>query len=158
MEKLDKKIILAMQEDGRMTNTQMARKFGVSESTIRNHVNYLLQSGVMKVKAEMNPDQMGNNLFCLIGFHVKMSHMRQVIENLKKQANIFYLAVVTGRYDIVAFAITKTREELSTFLENIGAKNPDILGTETFINLEVAKNPWKESWGTKWIIDTLEER
>jgi Lrp/AsnC family transcriptional regulator, regulator for asnA, asnC and gidA len=156
MEKLDKQIILAMQEDGRMTNTQLARRFGVSESTIRNHVNYLLQSKVMKVKAVMSPDQIGNNLICIIGFHVKTSDMHQVTEYLKKQTNIFYLAVVTGRYDIIAFALTKNSEELASFLENIVSNNPDILGTETFVNLEVAKNPWIESWGTKWIIGNLE--
>jgi Lrp/AsnC family transcriptional regulator, regulator for asnA, asnC and gidA len=156
MDELDKKILLVMQEDGRMTNTQIARKFGVSESTIRNHVNYLLESGIMKVRALVNPDYTGKNLVCIIGFHVK-SNVLQVSENLKKHSNIFYLATVTGRFDLIAFVITKNPEDLSSFLDNILSANSDITGTETFINLDIAKNPWLESWGARWIIDNQVE-
>jgi Lrp/AsnC family transcriptional regulator, regulator for asnA, asnC and gidA len=156
MDQLDKKILMAMQEDGRMTNTQMANKFGVSESTIRNHVNYLLESRIMKVRALINPDYTGENLVCVVGFHVK-SNIHKVSNSLKNRPAVFYLATVTGRFDLIAFVVIKNKEELSSFLNTVSSDNPDITGTETFINLEIAKNPWLEAWGTRWIMDSLDE-
>jgi len=64
---------------------------------------------------------------------------------LAQKPNIYYLASVTGRYDLFALIIARTPEELSDFIKEHISNIPSIIRTETFVNLEVIKSPWTTS-------------
>ena len=68
--------------------------------------------------------------------------LRQVGEMLAQKHNVYYLAFVTGRYDLIAIIMSKTPEELSHFIKEHISSMPSILRTETFVNLEIIKSPW----------------
>ena len=52
---LDKKIIFELQEDARRPFKVVANKFKVSEGTISNRVNRLIEKGILKLEARVNP-------------------------------------------------------------------------------------------------------
>lgn len=152
MDKLNHKLIQELQNDGRQTYTQLAERFLVSEGTIRKRVKDLQNSGVMKIKAVLNPYRIGLNCISVMALQVRMAELRQVGEILAQKPNIYYLAFVAGRYDLLALIITRTPEELSDFIKEHISNIPSIVRTETFVNLEVIKSPWATSWDITQLI------
>ena len=145
MDKLDQELLQELQNDGRQSYTKLAKKFMVSEGTIRKRIKDLQKSGVMNIKAVLNPYSIGYNCISIMALQVRMADLKQVGETLSRKANIYYLAFVTGRYDLLAFVITRTPEELSSFIKEHISSIPSIVRTETFVNLEVIKSAWATS-------------
>lgn len=146
MDKLDQELLQELQNDGRQSYTQLAKRFLVSEGTIRKRVKDLQNSGVMKIKAVLNPYRMGYNCISIMALQVKMADLHQVGEILSQKGNISHLAFVAGRYDLLALVVTRTPEELSNFIKEHISNIPSIVRTETFVNLEVIKSVWATSW------------
>lgn len=48
MDELDREILALLREDGRMPFTQIAEELGVSEGTVRNHVDRMREEGVIE--------------------------------------------------------------------------------------------------------------
>jgi Lrp/AsnC family transcriptional regulator for asnA, asnC and gidA len=117
---------------------------GVSEGTIRKRVGDLQKQGIMKIAAVLNPHKIGYSFISIIAMQVKMADLRQVAEMLAQRPNVYYLAFVTGRYDLLALIMSRTPEELSEFIQKYISSIPSITRTETFVNLEIIKSPWLE--------------
>lgn len=141
-DELDKRLILDLQNDGRATYVDIARKYGIAEGTIRKRIKRLLSDEIIKVSAVPNVRKLGFGLISIVGFQVKMEDLRNVADNLACNKHICYLAFVAGRYDLMAIVVTSSPEELSSFLEKEISAIPSILRNETFVNLDVIKGKW----------------
>ena len=56
---IDSKIINLLQKDGRIPSTKIARGLGISEATVRNRIQRLIQEGIIQVVAVGNPFKLG---------------------------------------------------------------------------------------------------
>ena len=130
IDKINQKIIQELQNDGRQSYTKLANLLGVTEGTIRKRVKNLHQQGVINVRAVLNPNKIGYKMLCMMAIQVNMADLLKVAKMLAEKPNVYYLAFVTGRYDMLALVLARTPEE------------PSILRTETFVNLEIIKSPW----------------
>ena len=142
MDKTDLKIIQELQNDGRRSYIKLANIMGVTEGTIRKRVKALHKQGVINIRAVLNPNKIGYNMLCMMAIQVKMADLLKVAEALAEKPNVYYLAFVTGRYDMLALVLARTPEELSKFIKEHISSMPSILRTETFVNLEILKSPW----------------
>ena len=142
IDELDLKIIKQLEEDGRRSYVEIGKKFGVAEGTVRKRVNDLIKNDVIRIHASLYPQAFGLNVVAIMGMQVQMSALRHVAQTLISKPNLRYLAFVTGRYDLMAVIITHTTEELSQFIEKEISQIPNIMRTETFVNLEVIKGMW----------------
>ena len=136
---LDLKIIAELRHDGRQTNTALAKKLGVTEGTIRSRVNNLQENEVIKIIAVSSLDKIGYSVTSMIGIQVQMANLRSVAEELSKKPNVFHLAFIAGRYDLLAMVVSRTPKDLSSFIENEISVIPGVLRTETFLNLDIIK-------------------
>ncbi len=156
MDKLNQKLIQELQNDGRQSYTHLAKMLGVSEGTIRKRVKDLQNHDVMKIRAVVNPYEIGYRLISLMALQVNMADLHQVGEILSQKPNVYYLAFVTGRYDLLALIMTRTPEELSDFIKEHISSIPSIIRTETFVNLEIIKGPWAGTWDIVRLIGGLD--
>jgi Lrp/AsnC family transcriptional regulator, regulator for asnA, asnC and gidA len=115
---------------------------GVTEGTIRNRVATLLKTGIINIKAYVNPIKLGYKLICIMAFETQPAYAEAVTKELVTKPNIIYLASVTGRYDLISIIVAQTPEELSNFIKYNISNIPYILRTETFVNLEILKSAW----------------
>jgi DNA-binding Lrp family transcriptional regulator len=90
-----------------------------------------------------------------MGFQVRVAELSEVAEALIKMPNVYYLALVTGRYDLVAIIMTRTTQELSDFIKEHIPSMPSILRSETLVNLEVLKSPWVNAWDINKLLDSV---
>ena len=139
MDKLDEKIIVELQHNGRQTNTEIARKLGVSEATVRRRIERLLVTGVIRVAALPDLAKVGYTTVALIAIQGKLQQLDNIADALAAHSNVHYLAQTAGRYDIIIWALFKSTKELADFLKHDLAAISGIERTETLINMDVQK-------------------
>ncbi|MEM2312884.1 MAG: Lrp/AsnC family transcriptional regulator [Candidatus Nezhaarchaeales archaeon] len=123
IDELDKKILRLLQEDGRLTFTEVARKLRLSESTIRRRVQVLQEKGVIKrFTVEIDPAKIGLNTVAIVGIDVDPPKLLEVSQKLCEFKEIRYVAMSTGDHMIMTEAWTKDGRELTRLIsEKIGS-------------------------------------
>lgn len=154
IDKLDQRLILELQEDGRSAYLELAKVLNVAEGTVRNRFKKLVDKAVIKVTAIPDLDKLGYSFMGIVGMQVRLSDLRAVAEQLCRQPNVCYLVNVTGRYDFLAIVLAKSSKEFAYFMENVVSGIPNIIRTETFVALNIYKG--RENWlDTTQIINNL---
>jgi len=152
LDSLDQKLMQQLHNDGRQSNVDLAKMLGVAESTIRNRIKKLVNSGIMKIVAVPDPLKLGYGCISIVGLQVKLSDLKQVAEKLAQSPTVFFVASTTGRFDLIMILLLHTPQELSDFMNKEVFTSPGVLRSETFICVEITKNPWVETMG---IIESL---
>ena len=104
MDELDLIILNALQADGRTPFTQIAKKAGVAESTIRSRYASLVEQGIVQTIAVIDPFAVGYNAPALIGISVKPGTIYSVAGSLEKLPEVSYLVLTLGAGDITRIA------------------------------------------------------
>ena len=133
MDDLDLLILNALQEDGRTPFTQIAKKVGVAESTIRSRYASLVERGIVQTIAVIDPFAVGYNSPALIGISVEPGTIYSVAQALEKLPEVSYLVLILGVYDLVVEVFCRDREHLTKFITNQIQTIQGIRTTETLV-------------------------
>lgn len=142
MDKMDRRIIRFLQIDGRMPNAALARELGVSEGTIRRRVNLLIQEDVLTIAAVPNMEKLGYKTGAFIGLQVRPGTADDVADALSGLAEVHYVSVTTGGYDVFLWVGLESAERLGELLHNSIAAIDGVQRTETFVNLGIKKRTY----------------
>lgn len=144
MDKLDKKIIFLLVEDGRKSNNEIARILSVSEGTVRNRIRRLTEKGILKVTGLVAPEAVADKELVLLGIKVAVSKdLSAIAERIAQLPEIQAASITTGRYDIVAEALLRVKHGPIDFLCDSLSSIDGIVSTETFMVMKSFR---------KWII------
>lgn len=121
-DELDHKILKFLQEDGRLTFTEIAQKLRLSESTIRKRVQSLQERGVIKkFTVEVDPAKIGLNTVAIVGVDVDPPKLLEAAQKLCEFKEIRSVATSTGDHMIMTEIWTKDGRELTKLIsEKIG--------------------------------------
>jgi Lrp/AsnC family transcriptional regulator for asnA, asnC and gidA len=136
---IDKSIIAALQEDGRVAFAQIAQQLKVSPGMIRMRYNRLVEAGCLKVVAITNPLRMGYQTMAIIGIRTDGEKMLEVAEKVAALDEVIYLIVVSGRFDILAEVVCHDHADLLRFLTERLYGIEGVRESESFIHLKIAK-------------------
>jgi Lrp/AsnC family transcriptional regulator for asnA, asnC and gidA len=142
LDKIDMRLIQELQQDGRQSHVELAQKLNIGESTVRRRLQRLLKNGSIRAVAVPNPVRLGLNFVCTMRFQVKKDKLRQFGRELAQYPNVYYLAIITGEWDIIAILILRSPEQLSDFMWRV-VPRPEVVKSETVIDIEVLKTPWE---------------
>jgi len=122
VDELDLKIIRMLQEDGRLSFTDIAGKLKLSESTIRKRVQALQKKGVIKkFTIEIDPAKIGINTVAIVGVDVDPTELLEAAQRLCEIKEIRSVATSTGDHMIMTETWTKDGRELTKLIsEKIG--------------------------------------
>jgi len=143
LDDLDRRIIEALQENGRESFRAIAGRLGVSEATVRSRYARLTGQGVLQVVGVTNPLGLGLEQ-ALVG--IKTSGAPGVVaDEIARWPEADYVVVVAGQYDIVVEVVAKDRHHLLDLTNRMRALE-GVVSTETFFYLEM----WKQlyDWGS----------
>ncbi|MFD0484413.1 Lrp/AsnC family transcriptional regulator [Kineococcus sp. GCM10028916] len=146
LDDVSKRIIEVLQEDGRMSYAAIGKAVGLSEAAVRQRVQRLLDGGVMQIVAVTDPVQVGFARQAMIGIRAE-GDTRVVADRLAELAQIDYVVVTAGSFDILVEVVCEDDDGL---LELINAKIraiPGVVATETFVYLKLRKQLY--NWGTR---------
>ncbi len=116
LDEIDRRVIKILQEDGRRPNTEIARDLHVSETTIRKRVSQLVSQGLINIVAVPTPRAVGLNLSAIIGISVTLPKLKEISEELKRQREVRYVGLSTGRYDIIVEAFFVDQQHFLDFI------------------------------------------
>ena len=141
---VDRRIIEALQRNGRESFRGIAARVGVSEATVRARYGRLTGEGILQVVGVTNPLGLGFEQ-ALVG--VKTSGPpSSVADEISQWPEADYVVVTAGQFDVVVEVVASGRSELLELSNRIRALD-DVVSTETFLYLEM----WKQlyDWGTR---------
>ena len=139
LDEIDRRVIKILQADGRRPNTEIARELHVSETTIRKRVSELVSLGLINIVAVPTPRAVGLNLSAIIGISVNLPKLREISEELKRQKEVRYVGVSTGRYDIIVEAFFFDQQHFLDFISSKLSRMDGITSLETSMILDVVK-------------------
>jgi Lrp/AsnC family transcriptional regulator, regulator for asnA, asnC and gidA len=143
LDDLDGHIIAALQANGREPFRGMATRFGVSEATIRNRYQRLVESGTMQVTAVTNPLGMGYDAQALLGISVE-GPLERVAEEIGSWREAIYVVSVAGRFDLLVEMVARDRRDLLELINRVRTVE-GVATTETFVYLDLHKQLF--DWG-----------
>jgi Lrp/AsnC family transcriptional regulator for asnA, asnC and gidA len=146
LDDVNKLIIEQLQRDGRMSYAAMAKVVGLSEAAVRQRVQRLLDNGVMQIVAVTDPLTLGFARQVMVGLKVT-GDMRPIADALSKIAEVDYVVICAGAYDLLAELVCTDDDHLLTLLNDQIRAIPGVTGTETFVYLKLAKQTY--AWGTR---------
>jgi Lrp/AsnC family transcriptional regulator for asnA, asnC and gidA len=144
LDDLSKAIILQLQEDGRRPYATIGKAVGLSEAAVRQRVQKLIESGAVQIVAVTDPQQIGFDREVLIGIttHGSSEELAALLGDI---AEIVYVVLTAGSFDIIAEAVVIDDEHLLELLNDRIRRLPGVQRTETFMYLKTTKQTY--NWG-----------
>jgi Lrp/AsnC family transcriptional regulator for asnA, asnC and gidA len=139
-------IIEALQQDGRRPYGAIANEVGLSEAAVRRRVQRLRDAGIMQIVAVTDPLQLGFTRQAMVGIEVE-GDVRVVAEKLSALAEVDYVVMCAGSFDLLAEVVCEDDERLLHVLNDSVRSIPGVRRTETFLYLKLKKQTY--SWGTR---------
>lgn len=146
IDSLDSRIISLLQKDGRMPYLRIAKELGVSETTVRIRVQRLIDEGIIQIVAVGNPFKLGFGIVGTFKLQIDASRVQEVLRELKKIKEIWYIALATGSENIDIEFNTRSLEDLRVLIYEKINTIPGIIKTETSILMSYEKRDYY--WGT----------
>lgn len=143
---LDRQIIRLLRADGRRSNREIARRLDVPEATIRYRVRRLVESGILKITASVDPEHLGYALTAVISVQVEPERISDAAEQVAAMPEVMWAAITAGAHDVMLMCSFRNQEEMFNFLTNRLARIPGMLRTETSVALRVLKK--QHEWAT----------
>ncbi len=136
---LDLKIIKLLEQNGRIPNTELAKKLGTSESTIRNRIKRLIESNTIKIIAIRNRDQLGYGTSGNIRIKADTRKTSAIANKIKKLEDIWYIAKLAGEDEFDLEFCVKSQDDLALLLDKIN-KIDGVIRTRPSIRLQLVKH------------------
>ena len=146
LDQMDCQMIELLQKDGRIPNTEMAKKLGVSEATVRSRLNRLIAGEFIQIVAVSNPIKLGFKIVGILRIKVDIAKIESVTKELSKLNAIWFVVHATGDSDIYAEFVAKSLDELNDLIFNKVYKIKGVVRTETSLILKYIKRRY--DWGT----------
>src|ERR1700729_3958336 len=111
LDALDEAIVAVLQEDGRRSYGEIGEAVGLSEAAARQRVNRLRESGLMRIVAVTDPVALGRGVVATVGLRVS-GDSRAVAARLAQVAEVEYVVVTAGAFDVLAELVCASEDEL----------------------------------------------
>ena len=134
-------IISLLQEDGRMSVVDMAKKLGVTDGTVRRKVNQLIRNEVIKPTVVCDPHRIGFDTPAYVAIQADQKKALGLAEEVSKLPEVQSATSLTGPYEIMIQILVKSNKELSDFLFKLSELD-GIKSTQTFLILKTFKQTW----------------
>lgn len=144
LDAVDRRIIEALQENGRAPFRAIAAHVGVAEATVRSRYARLVDDGILLVTGVTNPLGLGFEAQAMIGIKTSGSP-ESAADEIAGWDEASYVVVAAGRFDLLVEVVCNDRRhllEVTTRLREVEG----VVSTETFPYLSLAKQVY--AWGT----------
>jgi len=141
LDEVDRQIVRALQENGRISFKTIARELGVSDGTVRFRTERMIRQGFLKISACVDPLYFENSIAAQVGVNLEKRANREIMETIAALHGVQSVVNVTGRYDLIIEVCAESRDALRRFLVEDLSAIPGISSSESFVFLE-AVNKW----------------
>lgn len=141
---IDRKILLALQEDARLSNVQLAEKVGLSPSPCLRRVKILEAAGVIQgYHAALDRNAVGLGLTVFVGIRVERHHeetataFRTSVQNLPE---VFSCHLVSGESDFLLQVVVADLAAYERFLSGTLLRLPGVIDIRSNFAIQTVKS------------------
>jgi Lrp/AsnC family transcriptional regulator for asnA, asnC and gidA len=142
---VDRRIIEALQENGRESFRNIADQLHVSEATVRARYARLTADEILQVVGVTNPLLLGFDGMAMVGVRTS-GPLEPVAEEIASWQEAEYVVVTAGQFDILVEVVCADRDELLDLTNRMRALD-GVASTESFFYLRLCKQLY--AWGTR---------
>jgi Lrp/AsnC family transcriptional regulator for asnA, asnC and gidA len=145
LDDIDRRVVAALQAEGRRAFSSIAEELGISESVVRYRVQRLEEAGILQVVGIADPLKIGFDLMAMVGVKVRPGSVRAVCEALEALPETSYVAAVAGHYDVLVEVVCRDTAHFQDVLAERLHHVDGVVSTESFLILEIHKMAY--GWG-----------
>ena len=141
LDEIDRAIVAALCEDGRMSMRALAAKLHISRAGAYARVRRLEDIGVITgYTAQVDPQRYGYGLSAYIHLKIAQSAWKQLRTRLMTIAEVEHAALVSGDTDIVLLVRTRDTAALRELVLNTFQNMPEVVSTQTVLIFDDLRN------------------
>jgi Lrp/AsnC family transcriptional regulator for asnA, asnC and gidA len=145
LDRIDQRLIEALQKNGREPFRRIAAEVGVSEATIRARYQRLCDDNILQVTGVTNPLGLGFDAQAMVGVRTS-GPPEPVAEEIAQWDEADYVVVTAGQFDVLVELTCADRRQLLDATNRMRAID-GVVSTETFLYLELRKQLY--DWGAR---------
>ena len=117
---IDRQLIEALQEDGRLSMRKLAERIGVALGTVANRLSKLEQGGVIKgYSVVLDANKIGWEMTVVVGLRIVKGRLLEVQREIAADPRVFAVYDVTGEMDSLVVARVTDRDDLDNFTKTV---------------------------------------
>jgi Lrp/AsnC family transcriptional regulator, leucine-responsive regulatory protein len=143
IDRIDRKILRALQDDGRLTNIELSDRVSLSPTATAERVKRLTRDGYIEgYSARLSPAKLGRSL--LVFVEVKLDRTTPDIFDafaraVKTSDDVMECHMVAGGFDYLVKARVAGMDAYRTFLSDVILSLPGVRETHTYAVMEEIK-------------------
>jgi Lrp/AsnC family transcriptional regulator, regulator for asnA, asnC and gidA len=139
LDALDHALLQELNVDARRSHRELARRLGLSPTTVSRRVEDLEASGLLQGYIPLLDDEaLGWDLHAIVGIRISKGKLREVEERLAKDPRAYAIYDVTGDYDAMVIGRFRDRRDLDRWVKH-ALQDPFIERTNTQVILNRVK-------------------
>ena len=143
-DELDSAIVAEFQADGRQSNREVARKLNISEGTVRQRLARLQELRAIRFDVVTDAAQMGVGFIAYLRLSVTPDKLEAALDACARIAELWYLAAVLGRYNIMAIITAESAAAATHIIHNDIATLPGVVHVDVRQVLRSMKHDYRE--------------
>ena len=147
IDRIDRKILRAMQDNGRLTNLELAETISLSPTATAERLKRLNRDGyIQSYTARLSPEKLDRGM--LVFVEVKLDRTTPDVfdafsKAVRRSDDVMECHMVAGGFDYLVKARVKGMEAYRAFLSDIILSLPGVRETHTYPVMEEVKNTGK---------------
>ncbi|MDN3377743.1 MULTISPECIES: leucine-responsive transcriptional regulator Lrp [unclassified Pseudoalteromonas] len=143
LDRIDRKILMELQHDGRISNVELARRVGLSATPCLERVKKLEREGyIVGYKAVVDPTKLGQGLSVYVEVTITKTSpdvFDEFSAAVKKHDEIIECHLVSGNFDFLLKTRVNDMSEYRGVLGDILLKLPNVSESRTYVVMEEVK-------------------
>jgi DNA-binding Lrp family transcriptional regulator len=144
LDSVDRQILGDLQEDGRMTNVDLARRAGISAPPCLRRVRGLEESGIIRgYHADLDPESLGYSVqvFAFVGLTSQAESDLQLFEEMVTSwPQVRECHMLMGETDFLLKIVAHDWDDFQKFLTTRLTPAPNVSHVKTALSIRSAKN------------------
>ena len=134
IDEIDRKIVNLLLEDGRLPASKIARRLGgISERAVRYRIDRMVNDGIIRVSAIVNPQAFGLTTVADVWLEVESDKILEVARTVAEFNNVSYVACSIGETDVSIQVLARDTADVYRFVTETIRKVPGVRKTTTSI-------------------------
>lgn len=119
IDELDKKILLILQEQGRISMTELGKAVALSQPAVTERVKRLEEKGVIShYRAVVSLDKLNKSIVAYLLFHTKSCD--SFVEHCEQSTDVLELHRISGQYNFMVKIASGSLQSLETIINAMG--------------------------------------
>lgn len=141
---VDRKIVTALEVDGRASYAHIARNINLSQSTVRSRINQMTGRGALQISAVAIPEALGLQVMCGFGLNLNPSEEAATLLAIKNNLSVSYLSRALGHWGAIGTLLAKSQSDAAYQLDSIRAIS-GVNNLSAWTHLDVVKENYQYS-------------